>query len=437
MARRVLLSFLGNSHYKECHYTFGEFQSTQVRFFQEAMVQWICNDWTKKDKIFIFLTPEANDNNWEGKFYQGKGLAHRLQAYEYLTFIPIKNIPRGISEAEIWQLFEQLYECLESEDEVYLDITHGFRSLPMLQTVLLNYAKALKDIQVKKICYGAIEVLGSIKELDQKYPNPTDRIAPIIDLTSFSDLQDWTKAATDFKQYGQIHHLSELTQKSLASLQPKKDIATLNLQQLNEKIQTLIPLLQTNRGKQLQAYPFQELHNVLDQISKEEAIVPPLTAVIQELQKKIQSFQSNDPLIWLAASKWCRQHGLIQQSITQLREGFITYLCLHFQETIDRVFFEETVATPRVIIGNAFTIYHHQLPKSKWQKKNRDHTPLTRKLLASPFIQEGAALFIQLGMLRNDINHGGYQHTAAPSIFYKELDHIIDELENIIKINLF
>ena len=435
MARKVLLSFLGNSVYKQCHYTTTNFQSTQVRFFQEALVQLLCPQWTTKDHIYIFLTPAANKNNWEGHFYQGQGLKQILSQYPHISVTAIKEMSSGLSETEIWQLFEKIYECLQPNDEVYLDITHGFRTLPMLLTVLLDYAKALKQIQVKKICYGALETLGNIRELETKYPHPSDRKVPILDLTSFSTLQDWTAAAADFKNYGKIQQLGHLTNNSLlptVNNQHTTATTTQALQQLHQHIHSLVPLFQTNRGKALQGYPFQELHQLLAQLLQQPNIIKPLYAVIQEMQDKIQHFQSDDPLTWLKATKWCKEHGLIQQGITQLREGFITWLCQRFQQTIDADFFVETQSSPRVLISNVFTIYHNQIPKSKWQKKNKDNTSITRALLADPMIQQIAASFIQLGKLRHDINHGGYQHSLEPPVFYEQLEEIILAIEVVI-----
>jgi len=326
MARKVLLSFLGNSVYKQCQYTTTSFQSTPVRFFQEALVQLLCPQWTTKDQVYIFLTPAANKNNWEGNFYQGQGLQQALKKYPHLSINTITDLPSGLTEVEIWLLFEKIYACLQVNDEVYLDITHGFRTLPMLLTVLLDYAKALKNIQVKKICYGALETLGNIRALEKKYPHPTDRQVPILDLTSFSIVQDWTAAAADFKKYGKIQQLKSLTNSSLSATTSKQTTSQ-DLQKLNQYINALVPLFQTNRGGALQVYPFQELHQLLKKLLQQSKLIKPLYAIIEEMQDKIQHFQSNDPLTWLKASKWCKAHGLIQQGITQLREGFITWLC--------------------------------------------------------------------------------------------------------------
>lgn len=439
MARKVLLSFLGNNRYQKCRYTTSTYKSPVVRFFQEALVAMLTANWTKQDQVFIFLTPAAEKNNWDGQFYEGKGLKQALSEPQQATIHAQTAIPSGISETEIWQLFERLYACLEPNDEVYLDITHGFRSLPMLLMVLLDYAKALKNIQVKKIYYGAFETLGPYPKIQENYPNPADRLAPILDLTSFAALQDWTAAAEDFKLYGKFNRLEALTQDSLAPVLPSENgqaTTTSVLEKINKEIKILVALLQTNRGKALGLFDFDALQALLTEFSQSENLISPLTAVIQEVQNKVAQFKTNDPLFWLKAARWCRDHGLIQQSITQLREGYITWLCLRFQQTIDAGLFDFTQFKPRVLITNAFTIAHHDYPKSKWFKINKDHTPITRALINDPIIQQSAELFIQLGILRHDINHGGYQQYMAADMFSEKLNAYISQLAAIIDTHL-
>jgi len=436
MARKILLSFLGNNRYQKCCYTTATFKSPVVRFFQEALVQMLSPNWTKQDQVFIFLTPAAEKNNWEGQFYEGRGLKQALSRYQQVSINAETAIPSGISEQEIWQLFERLYACLQPNDEVYLDITHGFRSLPMLLMVLLDYAKALKNIQVKKIYYGAFETLGPYPKIQENYPNPADRIAPILDLTSFAALQDWTAAAADFKLYGKFNRLEALTKHSLAPMiqtESGTDATTFVLERINSMIKTLVALLQTNRGKALRLFDFDALQGLLTQFSNSKNLISPLTAVIQEIQNKVAPFNTNDALFWLKAARWCQDHGLIQQSITQSREGYITWLCFRFQQTIDAELFDFTQAKPRVLINNAFTIAYHNYPKSKWFKLNKDNTPITRALIADPIIQQSAELFINLGKLRHDINHGGYQHYMEATIFSKKLNEYITQLTTIIK----
>jgi CRISPR-associated Csx2 family protein len=433
------LSFLGNNYYQQCRYSLDGFESPVVRFFQEALINLLFQDWKETDQIFIFLTSAAEKNNWEGQFYEGKGLKQALNAYEGLSINAIKDIPTGISEKEIWLLVERLYACLTPNDIVYLDITHGFRSLPMLLMVLLDYAKALKQIQVQKIYYGAFEVLGSTNKIATHFPNPSDRIVPILDLTSFSALQDWTIAASDFKFYGKSNRLQFLIQNSLDPLLKKsnnnQNDTALLLHKVNQQIQHLIPLIQTNRGNALNKFSFDDLKHLITQLLTTENILQPLKAVLGEMQTKIQPFTNADSLIWLKTAEWCHQHGLIQQAITQLQEGLLTFFCGHFKQSIDLDFFDFTKDRPRRLIANTFNIINYNIGRKKWNSINLTYKQWTRVIEADALFQQTAPWYRQLTNLRNDINHGGYQHFAAPSVFYTQLEDCIKALRLILNKN--
>lgn len=435
MGRKVLLSFLGNSTYQKCKYEQGNFQSQEVRFVQEALLQLLEDDWTNTDKVYLFLTPAAEQSNWEGAFYEGAGLKKVFANYPNFSVEAITDIPAGFSEAEIWDLFERIYNCLEAADEIYLDITHSFRSLPMLLMVLVDYAKALKNIKVAKIYYGAFEATSPYPKTKKTNITTPERTAPILELTSFSALQDWTAAASDFKLYGKLNRLKTLTDTSIAPLlkSGKNETTVLNLlTEINEHIQILIPLVQTNRGKALALFPYDDLKDKLSRFSQAESLIKPLTAVIHEIQNKVQHFREEDSLFWLKAAKWCRDHGLIQQGITQLQEGFITWLCWKFQKEVDAEFFEFTEDRPRRLISNTFKIWKENIGNKKWKSINRSNKPLTRAVAADPSFQQATDCFIQLSHLRNDINHGGYQHHSAPDSFYQKLSDSIETLEGIV-----
>ncbi|MDY0388263.1 MAG: TIGR02221 family CRISPR-associated protein, partial [Methanolobus sp.] len=175
MPRKILISFLGTNEYVPANYYLGDqsHKIDNVRFIQEAILELICNGWTEMDVVKVFLTDEAEKKNWvdnghcekDQKIIECEGLNTRLKAFALhhkikYTVEPVFNVPTGITESDVWDVFDTIYEQLEENDEVYFDITHSFRSIPMLCMVLLNYAKYLKNITVKGIYYGAFEVLG-------------------------------------------------------------------------------------------------------------------------------------------------------------------------------------------------------------------------------------------------------------------------------------
>ena len=66
------------------------------------------------------------------------------------NIIPV-NIPDGLKQNEIWEIFDKIVENIDAGDEIYFDMTHSFRFLPMLAITVLNYSRVIK----KKINQGA------------------------------------------------------------------------------------------------------------------------------------------------------------------------------------------------------------------------------------------------------------------------------------------
>jgi len=86
-----------------------------------------------------------------------------------------------------------------SKDEIYLDITHGFRYMPILNLFMLETLKALhpKLFEVKAILYGVFA--GDESE--------------IVDFKAFLDLLDWIKAINAFKYCGHAYDLASLLER--------------------------------------------------------------------------------------------------------------------------------------------------------------------------------------------------------------------------------
>ena len=115
-----------------------------------------------------------------------------------VNFNPL-NIRSGKSTDELWEIFNVYADAVNNEDEIVLDITHGFRSLPVLALPAIAYLRQVKNVEFKHILYGAFEAKDGGK-------NET----PIFDLTPFVSLLDWTNAVNVFQHSGDARPLAKL-----------------------------------------------------------------------------------------------------------------------------------------------------------------------------------------------------------------------------------
>jgi CRISPR-associated Csx2 family protein len=192
MARKVFISFLGSSYYEECQYSSGEFISSKTRFVQQATLEWIkSKEDVYPDLVKILLTNGeygSRKTNWDKAIlerynFQTKQKEPYIGLEKVLGELGINisavDIPDGKNEMEIWNIFETVFEQLKKEDELYLDITHGFRYLPMLVVVMSAFAKKIKQITVAHISYGNYESR-----------NKANNIAPFVDLLPLQNIQE-------------------------------------------------------------------------------------------------------------------------------------------------------------------------------------------------------------------------------------------------------
>lgn len=409
MARKIFLSFLGTNNYIACKYvssTLGE--SKVVQFVQEAICQLACSDFTLNDVVYIFLTKDAEEKNW-------RRLNEIFQSSD-LTIEPVKDIPEGYEERDIWKIFEKVFEQIQNNDEVILDITHGFRSLPMLTMVLLSYAKSLKNISVKAIYYGAFEALGPAFNMETLIPNPEDRKAPLLDLKSFSTLQDWTFGAESFKQTGNPKSIVCLTNENikpaLILYGGKNDIVN-SIRKLVTSIERGEKEIVTNRGKLIsESVNFKRAQNELNKLTSTNEVFSPLKPLLKTISNKIKDFGVVGKNNWEASVEWCIKHGLEQQGITQLQEGIIGFVCK--RNDLDPMNLKN-----RELTSQALNIFSKDKPETLWKSPACDSREIVIKITHDPFVVSHKKNYDRLTELRNDINHGGYRDNSCDSNDFK------------------
>ena len=93
---------------------------------------------------------------------------------------------------------------INNNDEIYLDITHSFRSLPMYMMNMLLYIKTIsnKNIQIKNISYGMFEASFRTQE--------GHVITPVVNLTETEHIMDWIIGAYSFQEYGNSYKIAAL-----------------------------------------------------------------------------------------------------------------------------------------------------------------------------------------------------------------------------------
>ena len=403
MARKVFISILGTGYYNRTKYYWHDKDDfVETRFIQEATLTFLTQDWGGKDKVFLFLTAAAKEKNWlspaqkddprvkNGERATYKGLEERIKELK-LSYV-YKEIPEGNDENQIWKIFQTVFDSLDEQDELYFDITHAFRSIPMLVMVLINYAKFLKKIKVSGITYGNWE--GREKE---------SNLAPIIDLSAFSELQDWTSAAGLFAQAGRVDGIRDLLERN----------------GINAKGMDFTGDILTCRGLDiLRGNKVQELKNNLKKL---DTGIKPFKALKEKLLTELRPFGQNKPYNGFHAVQFCLNYGLVQQGITLLLESIVTFVMKDIGiNEMDKIKSYRnrnliTVALQKEKIEDIdfekFLTPNDCNCESSKAKKIKRYTHWCESVFALGYKNDlTRKVFLKLSKdIRNDINHAGFR----------------------------
>jgi CRISPR-associated DxTHG motif protein len=191
----VLLFTLGTGQYQPTAYSHCG-QSVVTRFAAQALRHFHDVRFTETpiERAVVFVTPDARCRNWfdaDGR----PGLESTWR--EEPCPLVCRDLPNPQGEAEFWDLFEALADEVRDGDRVLLDITHGFRTMPLVAMLAVAYLRAVRrDVEVVMIGYGQF-VQGV-------------RPTPYLDLAPFVSLLDWTQAVQQLRLHGDAERLATL-----------------------------------------------------------------------------------------------------------------------------------------------------------------------------------------------------------------------------------
>ena len=312
----------------------------------------------------------------------------------------------GMNELEIFENFNliiKLQDELEDGDEVYLDITHSFRSNAFWMFLVMNYLTDVEDknITVKAITYGMLEA--------QK-----DGIAPVVDLNAFYKILQWIKGANNFKNYGN----SYLIEKNIEN------------EKLSKKLKNFSDALNMNYIASLRQ-SINSLKKLEDDIGNLEGpaklIIP---KVIKDFMDKFAT-EDKDYLFQAKLAKWHFEQKRYAMAYININEAIIGFIMDTLELpilTADKKRDENKLAKDwlNIVISRHET--NKTYPNFKTDKDNME-------------LYEYIKIFEHSRRVRNEIAHSiGGKDSAVNDIdsLKKYCDKIVDLLKNrdfIIRIN--
>jgi len=178
---KTLLTTIGTGDYKETIYYFADQKASKTRYVAQALCQIF-----PIEKVIILLTSEARQKHWES-----------LQSCLPPTVqVQDRHIPSLETEEAIWRIFETLVDSIDPQDQIIFDITHTFRSIPVLVLLGAALLRKAKNVEIQGLYYGLYRSEASE--------------SPIVDLTPALRLLDWLTATDKFITTGSSVDLGNL-----------------------------------------------------------------------------------------------------------------------------------------------------------------------------------------------------------------------------------
>lgn len=197
-----------------------------TQFIAEALIKHF-----QIDRVFMVGTAKSmweqvyysfTDNDRDDDYYLNLGEAIDRSKYDYYHFDQsyLRQVEEaldrklgssgsrcflikyGLNDEELlenFQVFLQIADLLQPQDEVYVDITHSFRSLAIFQYMMTSFIENLEDKQIKiRIYYGMLDLTREMGK------------APVVDLTMINELNHWIKGIYELEHYGNGYLVADL-----------------------------------------------------------------------------------------------------------------------------------------------------------------------------------------------------------------------------------
>ncbi|MDR9893338.1 TIGR02221 family CRISPR-associated protein [Aetokthonos hydrillicola Thurmond2011] len=212
----------------------------------------------------------------------------------------------GLNQNELWENFDSIFKIVEElrqGDEIYIDITHSFRSLSLFLFLTVTFIKDIvseKQIKIAGVYYGMLDVNKELK------------YTPVVDLKPLFDMTSWIKGTYSLQSYGDGSLIAELLKN-----QGEEDLASqilqlsqgININNVNA-IKQRSSLLRANLKKPVSNSPFTYLKSYLE-----------------KFVNKFARSSTKESEYQLELAGWYFENQRYATGYVTLAEAIITYLC--------------------------------------------------------------------------------------------------------------
>ncbi len=239
-------------------------------------------------KIFLLLTEKAKGN--KEKFKEDIN-GNKIEITEI-------EIPDGKTNGEIEDILKKILENIPENCDLTLDITNGLRHFPFLFFTSALYLQSLKNIHIKGVYYGALELRNS-------------GIVPFIDLGIILEMVEWFYAARLFAEEKNANKLYSMIVNNKNNKQDKSNKNFFEkIKKFNISYSTTLIL---EMGDAIKSF-VNQLDNKKSKIEKNESI-PLLPELLEYISKSIKKFKLDNEI--KTTGDWKSKYQLTEKELNR------------------------------------------------------------------------------------------------------------------------
>lgn len=320
---KILISSLGTGSKREGAYLKAKY-NIDNKVYETSFIADALNRHLDFNKIFLIGTKRSiwdeaymafggEDEEYIEELYEKKelGKVDENLLEKFTKTLPygleIKIVKYGLNEDELWENFTEfltIVEQIEKNDELYLDITHSFRSLSLMSFVMTQFAQTISDknFKIKGVFYGMFE-----------YQGENNGITPIVDIKILFEIQEWIKAIDAIKNYSDFNLLVNLLDENSIEKDVQNTFISLNNNISLANIASIRQFIKTASKK------IKTINSSENKIVK--LLAPEILKLVEELeQDKDSDFQYN-------LAQWFYKNKNYALAYIALYEAIITKSC--------------------------------------------------------------------------------------------------------------
>ena len=294
MGRKIFISFLGAGNYSKVQYAGSKIETAYV---QTAICE--KNGTGFFDQLNILVTEKSKKKHWESLYKELVGFQNNKQN------IGCIEISEDLVKDQ-WTWFEKVLALVEKGDELWFDMTHGFRAFSIVLSAALSFIQKTKGVKLQAVYYGAHEAANK----------------PIVDMANFYRINEWADGVSQLIETADASKIASLAQEassdSFKSLKDKKLVSAL------EDLTGIIKNIDVNHLADKADNALSIIRNKMDDCSGADR---QLLAMVAD---KFGDLASAYPLsgkyngdyfeLQLKLIEMLNKHGLYMQSFTVMRE---------------------------------------------------------------------------------------------------------------------